>query len=77
MSAARDQLIQNNKSAYELFIEENYSLFVNGWNCSDCFENYKPWCKDKGFALCNFNTFGAKVRIYCERKRKCVMGQLE
>ena len=76
-SEAREELIQSNKSAYELFIEENYNQFAKGWSCSDCFESYKPWCTNKGFALCNFTTFGTKMRVYCERKQRRVVGVRE
>ena len=65
----RQDLIETNKTSYEMFYEENEDQFKEGWPTNHCYYEYARWAKDHGFAVCAANTFGGKMREWVERKR--------
>ena len=73
----KEELIELNKSSYQLFIEEYDEQFINGWVCKDCYLWYARYAKDNGYCVCANNTFGKKLRDYVERKRVKIDGSLQ
>lgn len=73
---ARDDIINANKSSYELFIQDRINEFVNGYDCTESFGDYQNWSKLNGFMSCNVKTYGVNVKKYCERRRIRIDGNL-
>ena len=67
----KKELIEFNKSSYEMFFEEREEEFERGWICTDCYRVYAEWARQMGFAVCAANTFGAKMRGLVQHKKKC------
>ena len=76
-TAEKEELIEMNKSSYELFYEEYKELFKDGWICKNCYNHYARFAKENGFCVCASNTFGAKLRDFVERKKKKIDGKAE
>ena len=71
----RQDLIETNKTSYEMFYEENSERFEEGWHTEECYFEYSRWAKDHGFAVCAANTFGGKMREWINRKQRRTDGQ--
>ena len=71
----KKELIEFNKSSYEMFFEEREEEFERGWICSDCYRAYAEWAREMGFVVCAANTFGAKMRGIVQHKKKKVDGR--
>ena len=69
-------LIEANKSSYQMFYEEYEEQFKYGWNCKDCYRKYADFARDMGFAVCAANTFGSKIRGLVKHKRIRSDGEL-
>ena len=74
-SEAKDDIINANKSSYELFIQDRIDEFVNGYDCTESFGAYQLWAKLNGFMSCNVKTYGLNVKKFCERKQMRIDGQ--
>ena len=68
-SEAKDDIINASKSSYELFIQDKIHRFIEGFDCSVSFGEYKIWAKDNGFMSCNVKTYGLNIKQFCDRKR--------
>ena len=73
----KEELLEVNKSSYELFVEEHEEEFKLGWICKGCYLEYVRFAKENGFCVCASNTFGAKLRDFVERKKKKIDGKAE
>ena len=71
----KKELIEFNKSSYEMFFEEREEEFERGWICTDCYRVYAEWARQMGFAVCAANTFGAKMRGLVQHKKKKIEGR--
>ena len=69
-------LIEANKSSYQMFYEEYEEQFKYGWTCKDCYRKYADFARDMGFAVCAANTFGSKIRGLVKHKRIRSDGEL-
>lgn len=69
-------LIEANKSSYQMFYEEYEEQFKYGWTCKDCYRKYADFARDMGFAVCAANTFGSKMRGLVRHKRIRSDGEL-
>ena len=67
---AKQELIEMNKTPYQMFYEEFYEKFVSGWNCTECYRRYKEFAKENEFFACSSNVFGGKMREFVKRSRK-------
>ncbi|KAI5520863.1 hypothetical protein TVAGG3_0556170 [Trichomonas vaginalis G3] len=65
-----NELIEMNKTPYQMFYEEFYEKFVSGWNCTECYRRYKEFAKENEFFACSSNVFGGKMREFVKRSRK-------
>ena len=73
----KEELLEVNKSSYELFVEEHEEEFKLGWICKDCYLEYVQFAKQNGFCVCAYNTFGAKLRDFVEHRKKKINGKCE
>ena len=74
-SEAKDDIINANKSSYELFIQDRIDEFVNGYDCTESFGAYQLWAKLNGFMSCNVKTYGVNIKKYCEVKQVRIDGE--
>lgn len=77
MTREKEELLEINKSSYELFVEEREEELKLGWICKDCYNDYVRFAIQNNFCICASNTFGAKKRDFVERKKKRIDGKLE
>ena len=73
----KEELLEVNKSSYELFFEEHEEEFKRGWIGKDCYAEYVLFAKQNGFCICASNTFGAKIRDFVLHKKKKIDGKAE
>ena len=73
----KEELIEMNKTCYQLFVEEYDEEFAEGWICRDCYQAYARYAKENGYNVCASNTFGKKMRDFVERKRVRIEGSLQ
>ena len=74
-TAARTRLIDNSKSAYELFIEENLDDFKAGISKDESYLYFKTFAKNYGFKECNISTYKTKMTSFCKEIRIRLGGQ--
>ena len=64
-TAARERIINNSKSPYEMFITEYLDEFKEGWSKKGAYAVYKNFAKEYGFREVKINTFISKIDTFC------------
>lgn len=73
---ARKDIIETTKSSVELFIQSEIKTFndENGYNCANCYSDYKSYCDRNNYKPYNNKNFGIMMKKYTERKQKRING---
>jgi hypothetical protein len=69
MTQAKKDIMDASRSAYEMFIQDNLQKFIDGWLSENCYESYKDWAKNHGYAICNSSNFGKNIKPWCDHKQ--------
>ena len=64
-TAARERIINNSKSPYEMFIAEYLDEFKEGWSKKGAYAVYKNFAKEYGFREVKVTTFNSKIDPFC------------
>ena len=62
---ARNRVINNSKSSYEMFISERLDKFKQGYAKKDAYLDYKNYAREMGFRECRCTTFYTKMDPFC------------